>query len=228
MSQSLFVLRGFRILRDFVIHRPRFVFAFSLGLASFFFLPADWSLISKILTAWNIAVWLYLLLVIFLLRNTNHESVVKVAEREDNSAFAVLFILTGSATASLIAIVFELSNLRGIDDEMRILKYLFTGATVTGAWLLLGTIFMFHYALLFYRSPKEHRALQFPNQELHPDYWDFLYFSFTIAVALQTSDVMVMSREMRKTVLAQSVLSFVFNAAILGFSINIAAGLVGN
>ena len=53
-------------------------------------------------------------------------------------------------------------------------------------------------------------------------------FSFTIAVAAQTSDVIVMSRSMRKVVLAQSVLSFLFNVAILGLSINIAAGLVGS
>nr|WP_315487364.1 DUF1345 domain-containing protein [uncultured Undibacterium sp.] len=216
------------LFRDFVIHRPRFVFALNLGIFGFFLLPVDWSLISRVLMAWNVTVWTYLFLVVWLLRGSSHESVVKVAEREDNSAFAVLFILACSATASLFAIVFELSNLRELNGEMRLLKYLFTSATVIGAWLLLATIFTFHYALLFYRSPKEQRALQFPNQEAHPDYWDFLYFSFTIAVALQTSDVLVMSRAMRKTVLAQSVLSFMFNAAILGFSINIAAGLVGN
>jgi uncharacterized membrane protein len=34
-----------------------------------------------------------------------------------------------------------------------------------------------------------------------------------------------MTRPLRKVVLAQSILSFFFNAAILGFSINIAAGL---
>jgi uncharacterized membrane protein len=61
----------------------------------------------------------------------------------------------------------------------------------------------------------------------NPDYWDFLYFSFTIAVAAQTSDVIIMNRSTRKTVLAQSILSFLFNVAILGFSINIAAGLLG-
>lgn len=214
--------------RDFVLHRPRFVFAMALGLFGFFAFPHEWSFMSRALAGWNLAVWVYLLLVVWLLRGSNHESVVKVAEREDNSALAVLFILTCSATVSLLAIVFELSNLRAATGEMRIVKYLFTGATVFGAWILLGVIFMFHYALLFYRSPKEHRALLFPNHEEHPDYWDFLYFSFTISVALQTSDVAVMSREMRKTVLAQSVLSFIYNAAILGFSINIAAGIVGN
>ncbi|MFD2273819.1 DUF1345 domain-containing protein [Undibacterium arcticum] len=66
----------------------------------------------------------------------------------------------------------------------------------------------------------------FPEGEQQPNYWDFLYFAFTIAVAAQTADINIQSRSMRKAVLAQSVLSFLFNAAILGFSINIAAGLV--
>jgi uncharacterized membrane protein len=216
-----------QLFRDFVLHRPRFLVALGLGFCSFFLCPSHLSQISKMLIAWNVAVWTYLTLVAWLLHGSSHESVKQVAEREDNSALTVLFILTCAATVSLIAIVFELSNVRAMSSEIRVLKYLFTGATVVGAWLLLATIFTFHYALLFYRSPKERRVLQFPNHEEHPDYWDFLYFSFTIAVAMQTSDVAVMSRQVRKTVLAHSVLSFIFNAAILGFSINIAAGIVG-
>ena len=79
----------------------------------------------------------------------------------------------------------------------------------------------------FYRSSAARRALCFPDKEENLDYWDFLYFSFTIAVAAQTSDVTVMSHSMRKTVLAQSILSFLFNVTIIGLSINIAASLVG-
>jgi len=71
------------------------------------------------------------------------------------------------------------------------------------------------------------RPLKFPDDELCPDYWDFLYFSFTIAVAAQTADVSVMSRSMRKVVFAQSILSFVFNVAIIGLSINVLASLIG-
>jgi uncharacterized membrane protein len=37
----------------------------------------------------------------------------------------------------------------------------------------------------------------------------------------------VATRQLRKIVLLQSLLGFVFNTAILGFSINIAAGLFG-
>ena len=46
-------------------------------------------------------------------------------------------------------------------------------------------------------------------------------------VAVQTSDVGVATRDLRKIVLAQSLIGFLFNTAILGFSINIAAGLFG-
>jgi uncharacterized membrane protein len=69
----------------------------------------------------------------------------------------------------------------------------FTGATVIGSRCLVVTPFAIHYARNFYRSPVERRALRFPDEEASPDYWDFLCFSYTIAVAAQTSDVSVMS-----------------------------------
>ena len=68
--------------------------------------------------------------------------------------------------------------------------------------------------------------LSFPNEDL-PDYWNFLYFSFTVAVAAQTSDVAIASRNTHKVVLLQSILSFIFNVAIIGLCINIAASLIG-
>jgi uncharacterized membrane protein len=46
-------------------------------------------------------------------------------------------------------------------------------------------------------------------------------------VAVQTSDVEVASRAMRKVVLAHSVIGFLFNTAILGLAINMGAGLIG-
>lgn len=65
----------------------------------------------------------------------------------------------------------------------------------------------------------------FPSA-LEPNYWDFLYFSFTIALTSQTSDVALRSRSIRKAGLAQSVLSFYFNIAVLELCVNVAAGLI--
>ena len=48
-----------------------------------------------------------------------------------------------------------------------------------------------------------------------------------IEEVLLASDVGVATRSLRKVVLGQSLIGFLFNTAILGFSINIAAGLFG-
>lgn len=58
-----------------------------------------------------------------------------------------------------------------------------------------------------------------------PLYSDFLYLSFTIAVASQTADAAVLTRQMRRLVGLHSVLSFLFNTAILALTINIAASM---
>ncbi len=181
----------------------------------------------RALTAWNAGVWFYLLSITWVMVRANHAKVRRMAEQEDSSAVAVLAMLSIAAIISIAAIVQVLATAKDLPFSDRLGHYAFTGITILGSWLFVGMLFTFHYAHMFYRSPAGMRALTFPDKEPNPDYWDFLYFSFTIAVAAQTSDVIVMSRSMRKVVLAQSILSFLFNVAILGLSINIAAGLVG-
>jgi uncharacterized membrane protein len=106
-------------------------------------------------------------------------------------------------------------------------QYALTSATELGTWFFIATLYTFHYARMFYQADEDHLPLLFPENERHPNYWDFLYFSFTIAAACATSDVNIRSTGLRKTALAQTILSFFFNVAILGFAINIAAGVVG-
>lgn len=211
-----------------VRNRPRLVFAIVAGLIVGLALPGQLSVVTQALIGWNVTVWFYLCLMGWLMMRASPAKVRSIADQEDKSGVVILTIMSISAVVSLAAIVLELSTLKGLSLSHRLAHYAFTGSTVFGSWFLVATLFTFHYARMFYRSPPEQRALGFPNKEANPDYWDFLYFSFTIAVAAQTSDISVMSRSMRKTVLAQSILSFLFNVAIFGLSINIAASLVGS
>ena len=212
----------------FVRRRPNLSISIVVGVFAGLLLPSVWNPITRALYAWNIAVWLYLVLMAFLLMGVSHARVREMAEQEDESAVAILAILSVAAIASLAAIAIELSALKDLPFTFRVAKYAFTGSTIIGSWFLIAVLYTVHYAHLFYRSPPGHRALQFPDKEQTPDYWDFMYFSFTIAVAAQTSDIVIMSHSLRKTVLAQSILSFFFNVAILGLSINIAASLVNS
>ncbi len=208
--------------------RPRLITAIVAGIIIGLLLPMQWSVVVRGLIAWNVTVWFYLGLMGWLMMRANHVRVRSIAEQEDQSAGVILAIMSIAAIVSVAAIVLELSTIKGLSSQLRLSHYAFTGATVLGSWLLVGTLFTFHYARIYYRSPATRRALSFPEKEDNLDYWDFLYFSFTIAVAAQTSDVSIMSHSMRKTVLAQSILSFLFNVTIIGLSINIAASLVGS
>jgi uncharacterized membrane protein len=214
-------------IRQTVVARPRLFISILAGAGSGFALPSQWDMLTRVLIGWNVTVWLYLALVGWLMVHSTHVRVRSLAEEEYRGAGAILAIMSIAAIFSLAAIVLELSTTRNLSASHRLAHYAFTGATVFGSWFLVATLFTLHYARAYYRSPVERRALLFPDNEVNPDYWDFMYFSYTIAVAGQTSDVSVMSRSMRRIVLAQSVLSLFFNVAILGLSINIAAGLVG-
>ncbi|SDT12870.1 Uncharacterized membrane protein [Pseudomonas asplenii] len=205
---------------------PRLTIATLLGLTAGVLVPIS-PLLTKVLIGWNTAVWAYLAMMLWLTVRSRPEDVQRFVEREDENAGTVLLIVSIAAIASLAAITVELAGGKALEPQARAWHYAFTGLTVLGSWLLIGVIFSVHYARQFYLADADEPPLRFADGEKHPDYWDFLYFSFTIGVAVQTSDVGVATRSMRKVVLAQSLIGFVFNTAILGFSINIAAGLFG-
>lgn len=108
-------------------------------------------------------------------------------------------------------------------------QHLHTAASLLAivlSWILLHVIYAFYYAHRYYDVDEQdparpvRKGLSFPNDE-PPDYWDFLYYSFTIAMCYQTSDVTVCSRAMRRITLLHAVISFLYVTAILGLVINI-------
>ena len=66
-------------------------------------------------------------------------------------------------------------------------------------------------------------GIEFPGTK-SPDYWDFAYFSFTLGMTFQTSDVAVTSTAIRKVVLFHCFAAFVFNIGVIAFTINVLGG----
>lgn len=214
------------LLHRFVRSRPHLTLAIALGAVVALALPETSPVMRRALVSWNVGVWAYLVAMIWMMSRTDHRKVREFAAKQDERGGVVLITLLISAAVSLSAIVLELSEVSRLPADERLLGYGFTALTLLGSWLLVGTLFCIHYAHLYYRVSAATLPLKFPNDQTDLDYWDFLYFSFNIAVAVQTSDVTVMTSSMRKLVLGHSVLSFFFNLVILGLSINIAAGLI--
>lgn len=205
---------------------PRLFIAAAAGVLASLALPSSLGVLTRTLIGWNVAAWGYVMLMAWMMTRADRAKVRAMAEREDEGAILVLVVISIAATASLAAIILEVIAKKHSGGGFSGYQYLIIASTVVGSWLLVGMVFSAHYARMFYTAPPECRPLKFPDGEQNPEYWDFLYFAFTIAAAAQTSDVLVMSRSMRKVVVSQSVLGYAFNAAILGFSINVIAGVM--
>ena len=214
----------------FIRSRPYLLGALMLGVAVGILVPdrnmGHSSDLRRALIGWNSGVWSYLLIMAWTMFRADHSRVRAIAERQDESGGAVLGAVIVGAILSVYAIVTELANMKEASEHVKALHYGFTALTVIGSWLLVGVMYCFHYAHIYYTASKHALPLEFPDQHTQPNYWDFLYFSFTLSVAVQTSDVTVKTRAMRKLVLGHCVLAFFFNLVILGLSVNIAASLV--
>ena len=204
-----------------IIHsRPHLSIAVVLGALVAPLLPDDWPWLLRLLTAWDVVVWSYLAMMTVMMLRADHHDIRRAARKQDEKGPVILATLSLAVLISLAAIVSQLSQ------GGKAMHYGFVVLTLTGSWFMVGIMFCSHYAHLYYENETAEPPLAFPDRSLQPNYWDFLYFSFTISVAVQTSDVAIRSRSLRKVVLGQSVLCFFYNLAILGLSINIAASLI--
>lgn len=208
-------------------HHTRLYSSIAAGFVLFFVLPHDWKPLTRILVSWNVGALLFLILIWKLMTTLNASQMSDKYREEDEAAPVILVISVIAAVlavASIVAYLADVDDVSGLDKAWHIGL---AAMTVLSSWTLIPTMFTTHYADMYYSVGDDDRPLQFPDKRA-PVFWDFAYFSFTIAAACQTADVATSQGPIRKVVIAHSVLSFFFNASILGFAINVTAGLIGH
>jgi uncharacterized membrane protein len=205
---------------------PRLWISLTLGCVIIFFLPRHWSTLSRVLVCWNCGVALFLALIFIWMSRLTAVQICSRYIEEDESAPFILVGVIVAALLSLVAIVEPLATLKQTAGAERMGHFVLAALTLVNSWILVPTMFTIHYADMFYSASEASRPLRFPETP-QPVFWDFAYFSFTIAAACQTADVSTMNAGVRKAVIAHTLISFLFNASILGFAINVTAGLIG-
>ncbi len=183
--------------------------------------------VTRALLGWNVAVWLFLALTLRVMLRADHAHMERAAKAREEGEGVILALVMAAVVASVAAIVVELASSKATHGAMDWGRLAFVGVTIAGSWLLLPVLFALNYAGRYYRAQPD-GGLAFPGAgpDFHPDYLDFLYFSFTIGVAAQTADVAITSPQLRRLVLVQAVTSFAFNTAVLALTINTAAQFV--
>jgi uncharacterized membrane protein len=213
-------------MKNLFLGHPRLWISFIAGILLFFFLPQEWSTLSRVLVCWNGGVILFLIQILFwMTRLTAAQICTKYIEEDATAPFILVFVVF-AAVVSLFAIVEPLATIKQVSGSVRAAHFALAALTLINSWLLVPTMFTTHYADMFYSAAADDRPLHFPNTP-DPVFWDFAYFSFTIAAACQTADVSTQHAGIRRVVIGQTLISFLFNASILGFAINVTAGLIG-
>ena len=99
--------------------------------------------------------------------------------------------------------------------------------TVIASWFAIHTTFTLRYAQLYYLG-SDLKAIEFHQGEYRPNYKDFAYLAFTVGMTYQVSDTDLASRQMRGSVLAQALVSFLLGAVVLASTINLVLELAGH
>jgi uncharacterized membrane protein len=145
---------------------------------------------------------------------------------ELNSDHHGLLLIGGVVLAIVMTALFsELDNGQSI-------SILLSAGTLVLAWIFANTLFLLHYAQVYYdrATHGDGSGLKFPDNDDDPDTkfepnaWDFAYFTFTLAIIFSVSDVMITSRRIRRIAMFHGMIAFVFNIFVIGISV----GLIGD
>lgn len=177
--------------------------------------------------AFDIAAAVFLLSIWPLLAGSGAREMRIAATRNDANR-ALLLAITG--TVSLVVLVAVFSELQDKRQPHGFAVPLVL-ATLALAWLFSNMVYTLHYAHVFYvqsdtdgdGTEEDSGGLDFPDTK-EPNYWDFIYFSFTLGMTFQTSDTQMTTTRMRRIATAHCLAAFVFNLGVLAFSINVLGG----
>ncbi|HTR59834.1 MAG TPA: DUF1345 domain-containing protein [Casimicrobiaceae bacterium] len=183
---------------------------------------------------WDIGATCALVIMYFRLRRSSASAMKQIAAEQDVGKWWVLGLSLAAGTAGLVVITSEMRLVKDAADLERALRVLLVIYSVALSWAFIQTVFALHYAHDYYLAveidgdkhrPTTQRSLLFPGDR-PPSYGDFLYFSFTVGMTFQVSDVQIADASMRRLVLAHGIVAFFFATGILALALNLVAGLV--
>ena len=202
-----------------------------LAMAVFLMLPSELYLNIRILISWIIGVLGFLTLVMLMIGSATPQKTRYRAQRQEAQHLVVFLLVVITACTSIFAIALMQANNQHLSPLALALEVALALIAVVCSWFLTHTMFALHYATCYYhrswleQGVRHAEGLNFPG-ESPPDYWDFMYFSFTLGMTAQTSDVSIASLAMRRLTIGHAVVAFLFYMVILASGVNVAAGLI--
>ena len=209
-----------------VLHTPALV---RVGVATLLGLVTGWIALRWVrwqfaaLVGWDTIALTVLLAVWPLIVTFDCERTAALSTREDETRGTAGLLELGAATGSLVGVFYTLQQASELAGIARAVMTAAAMLTIVVSWTLVNTVFTLRYAHLHFTSKVG--GLDF-HGETPPDYRDFAYLAFTVGMTYQVSDTEVRDPAIRRLVLRQALLSYLFGAFIIAATINVVAGFV--
>jgi uncharacterized membrane protein len=207
----------------------RLALALAAALLAFFVESGSVSWHARIVAGWDAGAMTYLGLAWTHASLSDAKSTRDHVLAQDLGRYLIFLFIVGASCASIVALGFVVGPIRNLPLWSRAWHLVLAVGALVSSWLLIQTVFAFHYAHRYYGDAHGHKSRQppllFPGGR-EPDYVDFLYYSFVVGMTSQVADVAIASPSMRKLTMLHGILAFLFNIAVLALSINIFATVI--
>lgn len=144
------------------------------------------------------------------------------ATREDPGRRVSRLVAIVGSIASLGAVAVVLVQTKDAPIGEAIALAAIAVFSVAASWFLIQTNYMLRYAHVYFTEPRG--GVDFHSDD-DPMYTDFIYFSVGLGMTYQVADTNVNTNEIRRIVIGQTVLAWVFATVIIATVLNLVTGI---
>lgn len=171
-----------------------------------------------ILAGWDSAAMMLFGLVCYsFLPLKNGERTKKVVSQEGIRYPALDLLIILAAMMSIFTAILLLTRSKGNSVEIA-----FCMLSIFITWNLIQILYSVHYTEMYYQR---NSGVSF-NDTQSPNFWDFLYLSYTIGMTYQVSDNSFSTTHFRRVALGHALISFSFSTVLIAITINFVGGLM--
>lgn len=179
-------------------------------------------LAAGVLAAWGVAAVIVVVAVLAYTWPMNPQRTREHASREDPGRRMARLVSIAGSVASLGAVAVVLFQTGSAPAGESAVLAAIAVFSVAASWFLIQTNYMLRYAHEYFEEPAG--GIDFHGSDV-PMYTDFIYFAVGLGMTYQVADTNVTSNAIRRIVIGQTVLAWVFATVIIANVINLVVGI---
>lgn len=180
----------------------------------------------RVVVTFDVAAITYVALFFGMATRATPEEAAEFARRREPAG---RMILVAAIVMSLVSFVVVPALQVSLKDPHKWLMVTDIAASLLAlflSWTIVHIVFGLEYMRMHYDDDdptlgdRSIARLEFPSRPV-PDFWDFMYFTFTIAMCYGTSDVTIHGHPLRRLTLLHGLFSFFYVIVIIGLVVSI-------